>query len=344
VPSGPPSYVRVLWAVLLTGVIFGLWLLVTNSAHGGIAFFYAVPIALVTWWFGLRAGSLAAFLTLGVYSLGALIQPIDEFWFTLLTRAVAFGIVVGLVTVVRNQFLRLEESAEELEVIQAALTPAALPPTPGLDVAAAFVPSHHGVSGDFYLVTSPPDGSTVVVLGDVVGHGPIAARLATFIRARLATFAANVTDPVEILQLANAALIERSGRSQELVSAICLRIDRRGTLRGAVAGHPPPLRLPDLMPLEPSGETSLLGIHRTLAVSTIDAGLPRQGGVLAYTDGATDLRRDGSMLGLDGLTEALAPLSDLPAAALVAGARSSLLDLGDDPIPDDLCLLAMRPA
>jgi serine phosphatase RsbU (regulator of sigma subunit)/anti-sigma regulatory factor (Ser/Thr protein kinase) len=330
--------------VLITALIFALWLVITNAAHGGIAFFYAVPVGLATWWFGWKAGVLTSILTLGLYSLGVAFQPVDEFWFTLLTRAVAFGLVVAMAASVRERQVRLEQSAEELEVITAALTPAALPHTAGLDVAAAFVPSHHGVSGDFYLVASSPGGGAVVVLGDVVGHGPVAARLATFIRARLATFAANISDPVAILQLANDALIERSGMSQELVSAVCMEFDQvGGELHCAVAGHPPPLRLPDLVPLEPVGPTSLLGVRRPLAVSTVTMGLSEPGGVLAFTDGATDLRRGGALLGLDGLTAVLAPHSGLPAKALASEARASLLEIGDDPIPDDLCLLVMRP-
>jgi serine phosphatase RsbU (regulator of sigma subunit) len=345
VPPRSSSYVRIGWALLLTAVIFALWLAISNSAHGGIAFFYAVPIGLVTWWFGRWAGALAVVLALALYSLSAAIQPVDEFVFTLAVRLVAFVLVVALVGLLRDRFQRLERSAEDLEVIRAALTPDALPPTAGLEVAAAFVPSHHGVSGDFYLVASPPDGSTVAIVGDVVGHGPVAARLATFISARLATFAANTSDPAEILRMGNAALVERSGMSRELVSAVCMHFDHRsGALTCALAGHPPPLRLPQLTPLEPHGATSLLGVGRSLEVSIAEVDLTGTDGVLAFTDGATDLRREGALLGLNGLTEALAPLSGLAAAPLAAGARASLLDLGDSPIPDDLCLLVLRPS
>jgi serine phosphatase RsbU (regulator of sigma subunit)/anti-sigma regulatory factor (Ser/Thr protein kinase) len=334
---------RILVVALITALIFALWLLITNSAHGGIAFFYAVPVGLATWWFGWKAGTFTAFVTLALYSLGAVLQPVDEFWFTLLTRAVAFGLVVAMVASVRDRQVKLEHSAEELEVITAALTPAALPRTVGLDVAAAFVPSHHGVSGDFYLVASSPGGA-VVVLGDVVGHGPVAARLATFIRARLATFAANISDPVAILQLANDALIERSGVTGDLVSAVCMEFDHQGgELRCAVAGHPPPLLLPDLVPLTPIGPTSLLGVRRPLSVSTVTVDLPEPVGIVAFTDGATDLRRDGALIGVDGLTAVLAPHAELPAKELAAEAKASLLELGDGPIPDDLCLVVMRP-
>jgi serine phosphatase RsbU (regulator of sigma subunit) len=45
-----------------------------------------------------------------------------------------------------------------------------------LQLAAAFLPaSAERVSGDFYLVAEGPQESTVLVVGDVVGHGLQAA-------------------------------------------------------------------------------------------------------------------------------------------------------------------------
>jgi serine phosphatase RsbU (regulator of sigma subunit) len=74
----------------------------------------------------------------------------------------------------------------------------------------------------------------------------------------------------------------------------------------------------------------------------MELGLGREGGVLAYTDGATDLRLGGSLLGLEGLTRALAPFAHLPADRFAADAKGRLLDIGDQPLPDDLCLLVLR--
>ena len=192
-----------------------------------------------------------------------------------------------------------------------ALTPPSMPAHAGIDVAAAFIPSELGVSGDFYLLTNSPDGSTIAVVGDVAGHGPEAARLATFIRARLAAFAANSSDPAEILTLANAALLERPGRGEELVSAVCLRFHAGAkSLSWAVAGHPPPLELPGLDPMGAAGETVLLGVEPGITLAAAEARLEGGSGVLVYTDGATDVRvEEGSMLGLEGLQRLLAPVA-----------------------------------
>lgn len=56
--------------------------------------------------------------------------------------------MVAVVSWVATRLRLLEHSAEELEAIRAALTPADLPDLPEVDAAAAFVPSELGVSDD----------------------------------------------------------------------------------------------------------------------------------------------------------------------------------------------------
>jgi serine phosphatase RsbU (regulator of sigma subunit) len=280
----------------------------------------------------------------GLYLVGAAVHPVAHFAVALPIRLAAFVAVAVLVSLLRERVLALEHSEEELETIRAALTPPTLPELSDVDAAAAFVPSELGVSGDFYLVTNGPDGSTLAVVGDVVGHGPKAARLATFVRARLAAFAASTSDPAEILELANAALLERPGKDDEMVSAVCLRLGPADAgVAWAIAGHPPPLRLPTLAALPLDGSTRPLGMETDLALRTAQAPLRRSDGVLAYTDGATDVKREGELLGEDGLLELIAPFAGLPAAEVVQGVQKAILEWTDGPVKDDLCILALRP-
>jgi serine phosphatase RsbU (regulator of sigma subunit) len=344
VPSGPSSAVRIASVCAAALLVFAVWLVVDSGAHAGIGFFYAIPVGLATWWFGRRAGLAAALACCGLYSLGAALDPVDAFGLALAVRAFAFALVVLVISILRERLIVLEHSAEELEAIRAALTPATLPELPGVDAGAAFVASEYGVSGDFYLLTNGPDDSTVAVVGDVVGHGPHAARLATFIRARFAAFAANTSDPAEILTLANAALIERPGRGEELVSAVCVRFQAAdSTLSYAVAGHPPPMHLPSLAEFQPEGATLLLGVSSELPLSTAEVALDRSDGVLVYTDGATDVQQGETRLGSDGLSRLLGPLVRMPARVLVQEAHKAVLGWADKPITDDLCILVLRP-
>lgn len=335
---------RVAWIAFAIAVVFALWLALNAGAGAGIAFFYVIPIGMATWWFGRRAGIVAALACAVVYIIGGLIDPITNVGYAIALRGIAFILAVVLVAAVRERLQILESSAQELDAIRAALTPSALPDLPGVDAGAAFVPSEYGVSGDFYLLTNGPDEAMIAVVGDVVGHGPKAAQLATFIRARFAAFAANTDDPVEILALANDALIERDDDAQELASAVCLRFrPADAILTCAVAGHPPPLCLPTLEELKPHGPTSLLGVEGDAAFATAELQLGPTDGLLVYTDGATDVRREDGFLGRDGLTDLLEPLVRLPARALVREAQGAVLGWADEPIRDDLCFVALRP-
>lgn len=341
--GGPSRTARIAWIVATIAAVFVVWML-AGSATAGIAFFYSVPIGLAAWWFGPRAALLTALVCTVLYAVGHGIHPVPHFGVALAIRTVFFVGVAVVVALAAERLQTLEHSAEELESIRAALAPAELPNLAGIDAGAAFVPSELGVSGDFYLLTNGPDGAAVAIVGDVVGHGPQAARLATFIRARLAAFAANTDDPAELLTMANAALVDRPGRRQELVSAVCVRM-RPGddTVCWARAGHPPPLRLPDLAELDPDGSTFLLGADATLALENTEASVAAGESLVVYTDGATDVRRGREMLGLDGLSRILAPLDGLAARVIAGEAERSILGWADRPIRDDLCLLVLKP-
>lgn len=335
---------RLAWIGAAALAVFVIWLATGASASAGIGFFYALPIALAAWWGGRQITAITVVGCVVLYVTGALIHPVSDFGLVLALRLVIFVGVAIAVLAARERFSVLEHSAEELEDIQAALTPTKIVELPHVDVGTAFVPADHGVSGDFYLVTNGPDDSTVVIVGDVVGHGPEAARLATFIRARLAAFVANTSDPAELLSLANIALLDRPGPKHELVSAACLRFQAESpTLSWAIAGHPPPLRLPRFEELEPVGKTFLLGADRDLELSTGHTSLTSGETVLAYTDGATDVRRNGARLDLDGLQRLVGPLTSLSASALAEQGEAAILDWTDEPLPDDLCLLVMGP-
>lgn len=342
-PGAPSRTARIAWIAVAVLIVFGVWVAAT-SANAGIAFFYSLPVGLAAWWFGLRGALATAAICLGLYAVGHAIEPVPEFGLAFAVRAAFLLIVAVVASLVAGRLRVLEHSAEELEAIRAALAPADLPDLPGVDAAAAFVPSELGVSGDFYLLTNGPDGSTIAVVGDVVGHGPAAAQLATFIRARFAAYAANSSDPAELLAMVNSALVERPGRRPGLVSAVCVRL-RPGedSVCWARAGHPLPLRMPHLVELSARGGTFLLGAEPELELENTESLIEVGEGLVVYTDGATDVRRGREMLGLEGLTRMLAPLSGLAARVVVEEAERTILGWADRPIRDDLCLLVLRP-
>ena len=242
---------------------------------------------------------------------------------------------------------RLETAQRELEDLRAirdALTPPELPRRPRLDLAAAFLPAAaERVSGDFYLVAEGPQDSTVLVVGDVVGHGLQAARRAAFTRTTFAATAPFSDDPSRLLSWANTALIERAGTSGEFVTAACVTyLPGEQLLRWAYAGHPPALWLDDGQELTALRQGTALGLGADVGCAEGSRRATAGAGVLLYTDGLTEARHDGEMFGLNGVSAALGGLHKPSPTEAVAVLRARVADFAYGTLTDDLCLLAAR--
>jgi sigma-B regulation protein RsbU (phosphoserine phosphatase) len=244
----------------------------------------------------------------------------------------------------RQRLDAAEHEVEDLRAIRDALTPPELPQRPGLQLAAAFLPaSAEQVSGDFYLVAEGPQDSTVLVVGDVVGHGLQAGRRAAFVRTTFAATAPFSDDPSRLLSWANTALIERAGTSFEYVTAACVTyLPGERLLRWAYAGHPPALALDDGRELTAARQGSPLGLDADPGCLEGSQRLPAGAGVLLYTDGLTEARHGGELFGLDGVRAALGGPHKRSPAEAVAILRAHVADFAYGALTDDLCLLAAR--
>ena len=235
-----------------------------------------------------------------------------------------------------------EHELEDLRAIRDALTPSELPERPGLELAAAFVPAAEQVSGDFYLVAEGPQDSTLLVIGDVVGHGLQAARRAAFVRTAFAAIAPFSDDPWRLLSWANTALVERAGTSTDFVTAACMTyLPRERLLRWAYAGHPPALRMADGRELVAPSQGVPLGVRPDPEYDEgrFDRRAPT--GVLLYTDGLTEARHNGAFFGLEGVAAVLGELENPSASEAVATLRARVAEFADDDsLTDDLCMLA----
>lgn len=245
------------------------------------------------------------------------------------------------VAVLSKRLEAAEDELEDLRAIRDALTPSELPQRPGLDLAAAFLPAEV-VSGDFYLAAEGPQDSTVLVVGDVVGHGVNAARRAAFVRTAFAATAPFSHDPCQLLSWANTAMIEPAGITSDFVTAACVTyLPDAQLLRCAYAGHPPALWLDDGRELIAPTQGTPLGVRADPEATEYSLRLMADTGVLLYTDGLTEARGDDRRLGLNGVRAALGGL-DLPSPAeAVAFLRAHVADFAAE-LTDDLCLVAAR--
>jgi len=243
---------------------------------------------------------------------------------------------------------QLLESAEhelkDLRAIRDALTPPDLPTRPGLELAAAYLPAGaERVSGDFYLVAEGPEDSTLLVIGDVVGHGLAAARRAAFVRTTFAATAPFSDDPCQLLSWANAALVERADTSSEFVTAACVTyLPEHRLLRFAYAGHPPGLSVYDDREFIAPSQGTPLGIGDDPAYVEGSMRVEGPTGVLLFTDGVTEARHGDDLFGIKGVRAALSELEHPSPSDAIAVVRARVADFAYGTLTDDLCMLAAR--
>src|SRR3712207_8615449 len=196
------------------------------------------------------------------------------------------------------------------------------PPEPDhAEIAVRYLPAVEAarVGGDWYDAFLQPSGTTMVVIGDVVGHDTEAAAAMGQLRGLLRGIATySDAGPVEVLRGLDTSMTTLLMRT--LATAAVARFEqtdderRRGItrMRWANAGHLPPLVInPDgsVAELATWAGDLLLGVDadavRHEQVVTLDRGAT----VLLYTDGLIE-RRDADLdAGLNRLREALADLA-----------------------------------
>ncbi len=251
----------------------------------------------------------------------------------------------GRITQLVGEALDRDVELRDLQAMRDVLAPAEHPARPGLDFECAFAPSVDGVAGDFYLVApGPDDDSTVLAVGDVSGKGIEAARRATFVRTSLATFAAFVDDPRQLLEFSNQVLVERIGISSSFVTAVVAVVHpREGRLAWASAGHPPPLRLDTGETLNGARSSPPLGVTPSLSCDAGRAALDPGAGLLLYTDGVTEAHRPRrELFGEHRVSAALRELAGSDPAAVVRRLLSDVYAHVGQEMGDDLCIVAAR--
>lgn len=116
------------------------------------------------------------------------------------------------------------------------------------------------VGGDFYDVFALEDGTVVLLIGDVSGHGLAAARVASMVKASLAAFAQGQSDPDGVLTHVNRLLLRKSVPG--FTSLLLALFDpETASLTYCSAGHP------DLLIAHASGAVAFAkGNHLPLGV------------------------------------------------------------------------------
>ncbi|SEM23117.1 SpoIIE family protein phosphatase [Streptacidiphilus jiangxiensis] len=236
-----------------------------------------------------------------------------------------------------RRYMRSQGIALEL---QRALLAEPASPHPNMEIACRYLPSGSSsvVGGDWYESVRLPFGRTLLVIGDVMGHGVEAAVDMSTYRSMLRYVAVMDLPPHRILRQLDAMISENEA-SRPATCLLALVDPPRNRVTFASAGHLPPALV------GPSGATELVPVPSGPPLGTGVGGyqqLVRElapGAVLLlYTDGLVERRHED----IDASLERLARLP-LPAAGDLDDLLDAVLHSSTpSEAEDDIALLAAR--
>ncbi|MBB5926601.1 SpoIIE family protein phosphatase [Streptomyces echinatus] len=212
------------------------------------------------------------------------------------------------------------------------------------DIAVRYLPATGSlnVCGDWYDAVDLPADRFTVAVGDVVGHGLMAATVMGRLRSALSAATRTVHGPAQALEV--LGLYARSVEGALAATAVQVLIDCHSQLLiYSSAGHPPPVLL------HPDGSCELLDQATDPPLGARPEHVPRpQANVsftpgdtlVLYTDGLIERRGEDIDVGLTRLTSTLAACTEFGAEHL-ADALLARLDLtsGAD---DDIAIVVVR--
>lgn len=295
----------------------------------------------------------------GILAAGIAVSSIsEEYWFDLPLVALAVPVVFslrsarsffaeaplaeGLATAERraSEVLRQEQSAPLAWA--ARLAPTDLPATEGFDVGRVYEPGTGAMAGDFFDLYETAPSRLAAVIGDVAGHGIEPSITAFQVKYLLRVFLRQYRDPAQAIEELNIVLSQTS-RPEELVSLCAVVFDvSAGTLRFASAGHPAAWLWHDgeVRPLRATGP--VLTLDPKGGYTSREVPLEPGDLLLMYTDGLAEARQGEQLFGEDRIGGILRRDPGEDVSALCKGLLEAARDFADEPLSDDVAILAIR--
>jgi hypothetical protein len=255
----------------------------------------------------------------------------------------------------RLRAVRLEEERARAAEVSLALQRAVLTDPPkfdDLEVVVHYQPAaaERDIGGDWYDAFATRDGSTTLVIGDVIGHDLGAAVVMGQLRALVRAIGYDSQEtPARVLERVDAAIDGLGLGSAATATALMARVEqtpgqrpgRLRTVRWSSAGHPPPIVV------RADGTCEILTVRNDLLLG-MDPGAPRRdhtvdigpGDTLVlYTDGLIETRNSGLRARLDQLAGVLKGTHTADLGSVVQTVLSGMLEATAD---DDVAIVMVR--
>ena len=250
----------------------------------------------------------------------------------------------------RSEQMLLERDSQLIAAqrIQEYMLPQDAPKISGFDIAGSLIAAEFA-AGDYFDYLRMRDGSLLIVVGDVAGHGFSSALGMAITSAHLRSFVEHHSDVEEILNHTNAILCKETEESR-FVTLFLLQLEpAMRTFSYLNAGHPTAFLL------NASGDVRLT-LHSTslpLAV-TPDAEFPvnppenlEPGDlILMVTDGIQEARDpDGTLFGTDRMLEIVRANLARPAREIITTLQQVVCDFTGRRQPEDdiTCVIVRLP-
>ena len=227
--------------------------------------------------------------------------------------------LLGLLAVLVLRFARTSRDQQRLAAalqaahdIQHRLVPVDLPRLGGLHTEVVYLAAEE-VGGDFCQVLCIPDGSLLIVIGDVSGKGLQAAMLGTLAVGALRSIADENVEPAEALHRLNRIVLRTDMAG--FITCLCLKLSPSGEVTLANAGHLSPY----LDGTELQVESGLpLGVVPEIEYQQSRFRLPATARLTLLSDGVVEARsRTGELFGFERTSE----ISQRPASEIAAAAH-----------------------
>ncbi len=224
----------------------------------------------------------------------------------LLGRSVRYAVQRRQLEHAGRELYRSMVRTEETNRLERALLPTPSVRDTGLQVGVGYRAGRDGLlGGDFYDVVERPDGTVLVMVGDVCGHGPDEAALGATLRTAWRTLVLADVPAGEILPLLERVLGSERAHPWIFTTVSMLAVaPDRATADLYLAGHPVPLLLGSpstLLPTQRRGRA--LGIPVSGGWEPQHLTLGDRWRILLYTDGVLEATVHGGpeRLGKAGL-------------------------------------------
>jgi sigma-B regulation protein RsbU (phosphoserine phosphatase) len=205
-------------------------------------------------------------------------------------------------TIARRREERWEGALEAARQVQNLLLPEAIPQVEGFKVDCIYRPADM-VGGDFFQILPTDDGNLLIVVGDVAGKGLPAAMMVSMIVGTIRSEAAHANDPAQLASALNDRMMARSlskpgnDPASGFTTCLCAHLSTSGRLVMANAGHIPPYRNGEELPMPGALPLGMLG---GVAYDLVTVQLAPGDRLTFVSDGVVEAQsKSGELLGFE---------------------------------------------